>query len=121
VTVLGDLLHLIGRYGYLAVFAALVAGTSRMPCGTFAPYNVLGGTVSAVVSIGYFLRASLVEHWVGRASLTHSACPRLAVALSVPEGHARMRTRWSARPRRQAVVKGVQGRGCAGDFRVGRT
>ena len=124
-TVLGDLLHLIGRYGNLAVFAALVASTSRMPWGMFAPYNVLGGTVwaSAVVSLGYFLWASisLVEHWGGRASLTHRACPRLAVALGVPEGHARMRTRRSARPRRPAVVKSVQGRPCAGDSRVGRT
>jgi membrane-associated protein len=61
VTVLGDLLHLIGRYDYLAVFAALVAGTSHMPWGTFAPYNILGGTVwaSAVVSLGYFLWASI--------------------------------------------------------------
>jgi hypothetical protein len=125
VTVLGDLLHLIGRYGYLAVFAALVAGTSRMPWGTFAPYNVLGGTVwaSAVVSLGYFLWASisLVEHWVGRASRTNSTCPRLAVALRIPGDHARMRTTRSARPRRTAVVKGVHDRGCAGDSRVGRT
>jgi membrane protein DedA with SNARE-associated domain len=85
VTVLGDLLHLIGRYGYLAVFAALVAGTSRMPWGTFAPYNVLGGTVwaSAVVSLGYFLWASisLVEHWVGRASLLLLTALALALLL----------------------------------------
>ncbi len=57
----------------LRVFGALVAGTSRMPWGKFALYNVLGGTVWAVaaVSLGYFLWASisLVEHWVGRASL----------------------------------------------------
>jgi membrane-associated protein len=85
VTVLGDLLHLIGRYGYLAVFAALVASTSRMPWGTFAPYNVLGGTVraSAVVSLGYFLWASisLIEHWVGRASLLLLIALALALLL----------------------------------------
>jgi membrane protein DedA with SNARE-associated domain len=79
VTVLGDLLHLIGRYGYLALFA----GTSRMFWGMFAPYNVLGGTVwvSAVVSLGYFLWASLVEHWVGRASLLLLAALAFALVL----------------------------------------
>ncbi len=57
----------------LRVFGALAAGTSRMPWGRFALYNALGGTVwaTAAVSLGYFLSASisLVEHWVGRASL----------------------------------------------------
>jgi membrane protein DedA with SNARE-associated domain len=57
----------------LRVFAALAAGTSRMPWGRFALYNALGGTVwtTAAVSLGYYLWASisLVEHWVGRASL----------------------------------------------------
>ncbi len=57
----------------LRVFAALVAGTSRMAWERFAFYNVLGGTVwaTAAVLLGYFLWASisLVEHWVGRASL----------------------------------------------------
>jgi len=50
----------------LRVFGALVAATSRMSWGKFALYNVLGGIVwaSAVVSLGYFLWASisLVEH-----------------------------------------------------------
>jgi membrane protein DedA with SNARE-associated domain len=57
----------------LRVFGALVAGTTGMPWGKFAVYNALGGTVwaTAVVSLGYFLWASisLVEHWAGRASL----------------------------------------------------
>jgi membrane protein DedA with SNARE-associated domain len=57
----------------LRVFGALAAGTSRMPWGRFALYNALGGAVwaTAAVSLGYFLWASvsLVEHWVGRASL----------------------------------------------------
>jgi membrane protein DedA with SNARE-associated domain len=57
----------------LRIFGALVAGISRMPWGRFALYNALGGTVwaTAAVSLGYFLWASisLVEHWVGRASL----------------------------------------------------
>jgi membrane protein DedA with SNARE-associated domain len=69
----------------LRVFEALVAGISRMPLGKFAPYNVLGGTVwaSAVVALGYFLWASisLVEHWVGRASLLLLAVLALAFLL----------------------------------------
>ena len=69
----------------LRVFGALVAGTTRMPWGKFALYNVLGGTMwaSAVVALGYFLWASisLVEHWVGRASLLLLAVLALALPL----------------------------------------
>jgi undecaprenyl-diphosphatase len=69
----------------LRVFGALVAGTSRMPWGKFALYNVLGGTVwaSAVISLGYLLWASisLVEHWIGRASLLLLAVLALALLL----------------------------------------
>jgi membrane protein DedA with SNARE-associated domain len=69
----------------LRVFGALVAGTSRMPWGRFALYNVLGGTVwaTAAVSLGYFLWASisLIEHWVGRASLLLLAAIALALLL----------------------------------------
>ena len=70
----------------LRVFGALVAGTSRMPWGRFALYNALGGAVwaTAAVSVGYFLwgSISLVEHWVGRASLLLSAALALALLLS---------------------------------------
>lgn len=69
----------------LRVFGALVAGTSRMPWGRFALYNALGGAVwaTAAVSVGYFLwgSISLVEHWVGRASLLLSAALALALLL----------------------------------------
>jgi membrane protein DedA with SNARE-associated domain len=69
----------------LRVFGALVAGTSRMPWGKFAFYNVLGGIVwaSVIVSLGYFLWASisLVEHWIGRASLLLLAVLALALLL----------------------------------------
>jgi undecaprenyl-diphosphatase len=69
----------------LRVFGALVAGTSRMPWGRFALYNVLGGTVwaAAVVSLGYFLWASisLIEHWVGRVSLLLFATLAFALLL----------------------------------------
>jgi len=69
----------------LRVFGALTAGTSRMPWGRFALYNALGGAVwaTAAVSLGYFLWASvsLVEHWVGRASLLLAALLVLILAL----------------------------------------
>ena len=69
----------------LRVFGALVAGTTRMPWGKFTLYNVLGGTMwaTAAVSLGYFLWASisLVEHWVGRASLLLLAALALALLL----------------------------------------
>jgi undecaprenyl-diphosphatase len=69
----------------LRVFAALAAGTSRMPWGRFALYNALGGTVwaTAAVSLGYVLWASisLVEHWVGRASLLLVAALALVLVL----------------------------------------
>jgi membrane protein DedA with SNARE-associated domain len=69
----------------LRVFGALVAGISRMRWEKFALYNLLGGTVwvSAIVSLGYFLWASisLVEHWVGRASLLLLAVLALALLL----------------------------------------
>jgi membrane protein DedA with SNARE-associated domain len=57
-----------------------------MPWEKFTLYNVLGGTVwaTAVVSLGYFLWASisLVEHWVGRVSLLLVAALVLALLLS---------------------------------------
>jgi membrane protein DedA with SNARE-associated domain len=56
-----------------------------MPWGKFTLYNVLGGTMwaTAAVSLGYFLWASisLVEHWVGQASLLLLAALVLALAL----------------------------------------
>ncbi len=67
----------------LRVFGALVAGTSRMPWGRFALFNALGGAVwaTAAVSLSYFLWAgiSLVEHWVGRVSLSLIAVLALAL------------------------------------------
>jgi membrane protein DedA with SNARE-associated domain len=75
----------------LRVFGALVAGTSRMPWVRFALYNGLGGVVwaTAVVSLGYFLwtSISLVEHWLGRASLFLVAA--LALALLLPWAYRR--------------------------------
>ena len=69
----------------LRVFGALVAGTSRMPWVRFALYNFFGGVVwaTAAVSLGYFLwtSISLVEHWVGRASLFLVAALALAFVL----------------------------------------
>jgi membrane protein DedA with SNARE-associated domain len=81
----GKAVFLARFFSGLRVFGALVAGTSRMRWGKFTLYNVLGGTVwaSAVVVLGYFLWASisLVEHWVGRASLLLLAVLALALLL----------------------------------------
>jgi membrane protein DedA with SNARE-associated domain len=81
----GRAVFLVRFVAGLRVFGALVAGTSRMPWGKFALYNVLGGTVWATVAVtlGYFLWASisLVEHWVGRASLLLLAVLALALLL----------------------------------------
>ena len=104
-----------GRAVFLARFItglrvfALVAGTSRMPWGKFVLYNVLGGTMWATVavSLGYFLWASisLVEHWVGRASLLLVAAlaPRLAAALAYPR---------AARGDNLAAVRAAAKTGC---------
>ena len=81
----GKAVFLARFFSGLRVFGALVAGTSQMRWGKFTLYNVLGGTVwaSAVVALGYFLWASisLVEHWVGRASLLLLAVLALALLL----------------------------------------
>jgi membrane protein DedA with SNARE-associated domain len=54
-----------------------------MPWGRFALFNALGGAAwaTAAVSLGYFLWASisLVEHWVGRVSLSLIAVLALAM------------------------------------------
>ena len=65
----------------LRTFGALTAGIGRMPWRTFALYNALGGAVWATVAVtvGYLLGGSLslVERWVGRASVL------LAIVLAV--------------------------------------
>ncbi|MGB3633815.1 MAG: bifunctional DedA family/phosphatase PAP2 family protein [Rubrobacteraceae bacterium] len=57
----------------LRVFGALVAGISHMRWRTFFIYNALGGAVwaTAAVLVGYLLGGSLslVERWMGRATL----------------------------------------------------
>src|ERR671921_872212 len=94
----GKAVFLARFFSGLRVFGALVAGISRMRWATFFLYNALGGTVwaSAVVALGYFLWASisLVEHWVGRASLLLLAV--LALALLLRWAYRRgTRRRWT--------------------------
>src|ERR687898_696479 len=88
----GKAVFLARFFSGLRVFGALVAGTSRMRWGKFTLYNVLGGTVwaTAAVSLGYFLWASisLVEHWVGRASLLLVAALALVLLLRWTYGRA---------------------------------
>ncbi len=67
----------------LRVFGALVAGISRMHWRTFALYNALGGLVwaTAAVVVGYLLGGSLslVERWLGRATLLLAVLAGLAL------------------------------------------
>lgn len=57
----------------LRVFGALVAGISQMRWRTFFLYNALGGAIwaTAAILVGYLLGGSLslVEQWLGRATL----------------------------------------------------
>jgi membrane protein DedA with SNARE-associated domain/membrane-associated phospholipid phosphatase len=69
----GKAVFLARFFAGLRVFGALVAGMSRLRWRTFVFYNVLGGSVwaTAVVLVGYLAGGSLslVERWLGRATL----------------------------------------------------
>jgi undecaprenyl-diphosphatase len=69
----------------LRVFAALVAGISRMRWRTFFFYNALGGATWATVAVlaGYLLSGSvdLVARWTGRASILLAILLVLALVL----------------------------------------
>src|SRR5919199_4008142 len=79
----GKAVFLARFFSGLRVFGALVAGISRMRWMTFLIYNALGGAVWAttVVLVGYFLGSSLslVERWLGRATLLLALLVALAV------------------------------------------
>ena len=81
----GKAVFLARFFSGLRVFGALVAGISRMRWRTFILYNALGGVVwaTAVVLVGYFLGSSLslVERWIGRATILVFGLLGLAVVL----------------------------------------
>src|SRR3954447_8393269 len=79
----GKAVFLARFFSGLRVFGALVAGISRMRWAPFLIYNVLRAAVSAtaVVLLAYFLGSSLslVERWLGRATLVLAAGVAVAV------------------------------------------
>jgi membrane protein DedA with SNARE-associated domain/membrane-associated phospholipid phosphatase len=96
----GKAVFLARFFSGLRVFGALVAGISRMRWATFLIYNALGGAVwaTAVVLLGYFLGSSLslVERWLGRATLVLAAVVAVAVGFYVAY-------RWASRNRERLV------------------
>jgi membrane protein DedA with SNARE-associated domain len=70
----------------LRVFAAPVAGMSRLPWSRFLLYNAAGAIVwaTAVGSVGYLFGRNwgLLEHWVGRVGLFGLAVALALVALA---------------------------------------
>jgi undecaprenyl-diphosphatase len=81
----GKAVFLARFFSGLRVFGALIAGMSRMRWGTFLLYNALGGAAWAtmVVLLGYFLGSSLslVERWMGRATILLVGLLAVAVTL----------------------------------------
>src|ERR671933_2397256 len=73
----GKAVFLARFFAGLRLFGALVAGISRMRWGIFVIYNALGSAVwaTAAVLVGYLVGGSLslVERWLGRATLVLAA------------------------------------------------
>src|SRR5439155_3478522 len=70
----GDKTILVARFiTCLRVFAALLAGSSRMPWRTFAIYNMLGAVLwsVAITLAGFFFGRSwdVLEHWIKGAGV----------------------------------------------------
>jgi membrane protein DedA with SNARE-associated domain/membrane-associated phospholipid phosphatase len=79
---------LIGRFiGLVRALAPFIAGSSRLPYRTFAPYSILGtGLWSiALIMIGYFAAQSLdtVTKWVGKGLLVFGIVVAVVVGLIV--------------------------------------
>src|SRR5438876_2165082 len=78
----------IGRFiPLLRTWAAVLAGTARMPYGTFVLYNALGAACWAVVvgALGYVFGRKLpqLEHYIGQASLAGVLLVALVVGLAL--------------------------------------
>src|SRR2546422_7950348 len=91
----------LGRFiALLRTWAAVLAGTARMPYGTFMLYNALGGGCWAVIfgSLGYVFGRNLpqLENYVGQASLAGVLLVALVVGLAFG-------WRWFARNRARLV------------------
>jgi membrane protein DedA with SNARE-associated domain len=99
----GKAVFLARFFSGLRVFGALVAGISRMRWSTFIFYNALGGATwaTAAVLVGYLLGGSLslVERWMGRATLVLAALLVVAVGFYLAY-------RWVANNRERLVRYG---------------
>jgi undecaprenyl-diphosphatase len=78
----------IGRFiALLRTWAAVLAGTARMPYGTFMLYNALGAVCWATLfgTLGYVFGRNLpqLEHYIGQASLAGVLLVALVVGLSL--------------------------------------
>jgi membrane protein DedA with SNARE-associated domain/membrane-associated phospholipid phosphatase len=93
----------LGRFvALLRTWAAVLAGTARMPYGTFMLYNALGGACWALIfgSLGYVFGRNLprLEHYIGQASLALVLLVALVVGLTFG-------WRWFARNRDRLVER----------------
>src|SRR2546430_9107450 len=76
----------IGRFiALLRTWVAVLAGTARMPYGSFMFYNALGGVCWAVMfgTLGFVFGRNLprLEHYIGQASLAGALLVALVVGL----------------------------------------
>src|SRR5207244_1834667 len=76
----------VGRFiALLRTWAAVLAGTARMPYRTFLLYNALGAVCWAVVfgALGYLFGRNLpqLEHYIGQASLAGALLVALLVGV----------------------------------------
>src|SRR5438876_9812056 len=71
----------------LRTWAAVLAGTARMPYGSFMLYNALGAVCWAMIvgTLGYVFGRNLpqLEHYLGQASLAGALLLALAVGLAL--------------------------------------
>jgi len=76
----------IGRFiALLRTWVAVLAGTARMPYGSFMLYNALGGVCWSVIfgTLGFVFGRNLprLEHYIGQASLAGALLVALVVGL----------------------------------------
>ncbi|MGZ5315998.1 MAG: bifunctional DedA family/phosphatase PAP2 family protein [Solirubrobacterales bacterium] len=107
---------LIGRFiGLVRALAPFIAGTSKMPYSSFAPYSVLGTGLWAVtfILIGYFASQSLdtVAEIVGRGLIWFGFFVGFVVGvvlavrwLRVPENRDRLAAEMEGRPALRPVL-----------------
>ncbi|HET8976494.1 MAG TPA: bifunctional DedA family/phosphatase PAP2 family protein [Solirubrobacterales bacterium] len=107
---------LIGRFiGLVRALAPFIAGTSKMPYSSFAPYSVLGTGLWALtfILIGYFASQSLdtVAEIVSRGLIWFGAFVGVVIAvvvgirwLRVPENRDRLAAEMQRRPALRPVL-----------------